>query len=124
VIQKIYPFRISDLKFRVTTSGQGSRGIEYIIEGLPVGQANGLGQERGTIPFPFALSGSTVKDLLIGKPAQAGLKPLQDGRQPTALPQNPPTGPAPAEIRTNTGAGVNDNGNFDGSGTTPFSVGA
>lgn len=124
VIQKIYPFRISDLKFRVTTSGQGSRGIEYVIEGLPVGQANGLGQERGTIPFPFALSGTTVKDLLIGKPAQAGLKPLQDGRQPTALPQNPPTGPAPTEILTNTGAGVNDNGSLDGSGTTPFAVGA
>ena len=128
VIQKIYPFRISDLKFRVSTSGQGSRGIEYIIEGIPIGQLNGFGQARGTVPFPFALSGTTVKDLLIGKPAQAGLKPLQDGRQTKTQPQNPPTGPAP----TNTGATVNNAavgagvdalGNFTGSGS-PFGVGA
>jgi hypothetical protein len=34
--------------------------------------------------------------MLIGKPAQAGLAPLQDGRQTKTQPQNPPTGPAPA----------------------------
>jgi hypothetical protein len=130
VIQKIYPFRISDLKFRVSTSGQGSRGIEYIIEGLPIGQLNGFGQARGTVPFPFALSGTTVKDLLIGKPAQSGLKPLQDGRQTKAQPQKPPTGPAPASTNTGTtvndatvGAGVDALGNFTGSGS-PFGVGA
>jgi hypothetical protein len=75
-----------------------------------------LGQSRGTIPFNFELSGTTVKDLLIGKPAQAGLKPLQDGRVPQTQPAK--VGLAPAEIRTNTGAGVNENGNFDGSGAT------
>lgn len=128
VIQKIYPFRISDLKFRVSTSGQGSRGIEYIIEGLPVGQSNGFGQARGTVPFAFALSGTTVKDMLIGKPAQAGLAPLQDGRQTKAQPQNTPTGPAPADTSTTVndaavGAEVDTLGNFTGYGS-PFSVGA
>jgi hypothetical protein len=86
------------------------------------------------VPFPFALSGTTVKDLLIGKPAQAGLKPLQDGRPTKTQPQNPPTGPAPSntgetvngvkDVAGNfVGAGVDALGNFTGSGS-PFGVGA
>ena len=128
VIQKVYPFRISDLKFRVSTSGQGSRGIEYIIEGIPIGQLNGFGQARGTVPFPFALSGTTVKDMLIGKPAQSGLKPQQDGRQTTAQPQKasfeenfPLTSDTVNDIPV--GAGVDALGNFTGFGS-PFGVGA
>jgi hypothetical protein len=111
VIEKYYPFVITELKFRVQ-----SRMVEYYIEGKPVSMNQALGQSRGTIPFNFELSGTTVKDLLIGKPAQAGLKPLQDGRVPQTQPAK--VGLAPAEIRTNTGAGVNENGNFDGSGAT------
>jgi len=111
VIEKYYPFVITELKFRVQ-----SRLVEYYIEGKPVSMNQALGQSRGTIPFNFELSGTTAKDLLIGKPAQAGLKPQQDGRVTQAQPAK--VGTAPAEIRTNTGAGVNENGNFDGSGLT------
>jgi hypothetical protein len=111
VIEKYYPFVITELKFRVQ-----SRMVEYYIEGKPVSMNQAFGQSRGTIPFNFELSGTTVKDLLIGKPAQEGLKPLQDGRVPQTQPAK--VGLAPAEIRTNTGAGVNENGNFDGSGAT------
>jgi hypothetical protein len=111
VIEKYYPFTITELKFRVQ-----SRMVEYYIEGKPVSLNQAVGQSRGTIPFNFELSGTTVKDLLIGKPAQAGLTPVQDGRVPQTQPAKVVL--APAEIRTNTGAGVNENGNFDGSGLT------
>lgn len=114
VIEKYYPFVITELKFRVQ-----SRLVEYYIEGKPVSMNQALGQSRGTIPFNFELSGTTAKDLLIGKPAQAGLKPQQDGRVPQTQPSK--TGIAPPN---SSGAGVNENGNFDGSATSPFAVGA
>ena len=98
VIQKYYPFVITELKFRVL-----SKMVEYYIEGKPVALNQALGQSRGTIPFNFELSGTTAKDLLIGKPAQAGLKPLQDGRVPQAQPAKVGTAPA----ADNTDPGVN-----------------
>ena len=114
VIEKYYPYTITELKFRVQ-----SKLVEYYIEGAPVSLNQAAGQARGTIPFNFELSGTTVKDLLIGKPAQEGLKPLQDGRVTQAQPAK--TGIAPPN---SSGAGVNENGNFDGSATSPFAVGA
>jgi hypothetical protein len=98
VIQKYYPFVITELKFRVQ-----SRMVEYYIEGKPVALNQAFGQSRGTIPFNFELSGTTAKDLLIGKPAQAGLKPLQDGRVPQTQPAKVGTAPA----ADNTDPGVN-----------------
>ena len=85
VVLKIYPFILNDIKFAMAP-GANSRGIEYYIEGVPTGLSAGFGQARGTIPFNFQLSGTTVKDLLIGKPAQSGLQLRQDGRVPTATP--------------------------------------
>jgi len=95
VVLKIYPFLLSDIKFAMAP-GANSRGIEYHVEGIPTGQAAGFGQARGTIPFNFQLSGTTVKDLLIGKSAQSRLQPRQDGRVPSATPPGTNIPPAPS----------------------------
>ena len=113
VVEKIIPFLINELKFTVTKSQ-----IEYRIEGKPVAQQKAFGQSRGTIPKPVQLSGTTVRDVLIGNAPAAELPVLAGERTPQASPAQ--TGPLAAEILTNSGAGVNENDNFDGSGTSPF----
>jgi hypothetical protein len=115
VVEKIIPFLINELKFTVTKSQ-----IEYRIEGKPVAQQKAFGQSRGTIPKPVQLSGTTVRDVLIGNAPAAELPVLAGERTPQASPAQ--TGPMAAEILTNSGAGVNENGNLDGSGTSPFDV--
>jgi len=107
VVEKIIPFLINELKFTVTKSQ-----IEYRIEGKPVAQQKAFGQSRGTIPKPVQLSGTTVRDVLIGNAPAAELPVLAGERTPQASPAQ--TGPMAPEIQTNTGAGINDNGNFDG----------
>jgi hypothetical protein len=95
-----------------------------------------FGQARGTVPFQFELSGTTVADLLIGKPAQSELKQsvLQSGRVTQATPPASNIPPAPANtgetvngvrdsVGNFVGAGVDALGNFTGTGS-PFSVGA
>jgi hypothetical protein len=111
VIEKIITFSITDLKFTVTKSQ-----IEYRIEGKPVAQQKAFGQSRGTIPKPVQLSGTTVRDVLIGNAPAAELPVLAGERTPQAAPAT--------EIINNSGAGVNANGNFDGSYTSPFNVAA
>jgi hypothetical protein len=59
-----------------------------------------------------------VKDVLIGNAPAAELPVLAGERTPQAAPAQ--TGPLAAEILTNTGAGVNENGNFDGSSGSAF----
>jgi hypothetical protein len=81
IIQKYYPFLIKDIKFRMV-----SRQVEYSVEAAPVSHFNAFGQARGTIPYNFELSGTTVKDLLIGQTAQSGLQPQQDGRVTQSTP--------------------------------------
>jgi hypothetical protein len=97
IIEKLIAFNITDLKFRMA-AGQNSKGVEYNITGKPIPMNHAFGQARGTIPFPFELSGTTVKDLLIGKPAQSELKlsTIQDGRVPQAGPPGKNVPPAPA----------------------------
>ena len=84
IVQKIYPFQLVNITFTMAP-GSNSRGIEYHVECVPRGQL-AFAQARGTVPYNFQLSGTTVKDLLIGKPAQAGLVPKQDGRVTTTTP--------------------------------------
>jgi hypothetical protein len=95
IIEKYYPFLISDLKFRMV-----SRQVEYYVEAKPVSQFTAFGQTRGTIPYNFELSGTTVKDLLIGKTAQSGLQPQQDGRVPQSTPPADKIPPAPPSSDT------------------------
>jgi hypothetical protein len=96
IIEKLIAFNITDLKFRMA-AGQNSKGIEYNITGKPIPMNHAFGQARGSIPFPFELSGTTVKDLLIGKPAQSELKlsTIQDGRVPQSGPPAKKVPPAP-----------------------------
>ena len=125
VVIKIYPFKLSTITFAMAP-GVTSRGIEYHVEGMPIGQAAGFGQSRGTIPFNFQLAGTTVKDLLIGKSAQSRLQ--QEGRVPTSTPSGSNIPPAPFEDGfTLTTDGITNNVTFTGqdsvlsNGITDFS---
>ena len=124
IIEKYIAFQLTDLKFR-TGPGQASKGIEYFISGTPIAMNHAFGQARGTVPFQFELSGTTVADLLIGKPAQSELKQsvLQSGRVPQATPPAsniPPGLPNPRE----TSATFDALGNYTGESLSPFQVGA
>ena len=61
VIQKYYPFLIENLTFRTVANA-----IEYQVVGKPVPYATGASQARGTIPFAYALAGTTVSQILLG----------------------------------------------------------
>jgi hypothetical protein len=94
VVQKIYPFLISDITFAMMP-GANSRGVEYHVSGIPTGMQLAFGQARGTIPFNFELSGTTVQELIVGKNAAASLPAQQEGRITQAdPPQSPPAPPA------------------------------
>jgi hypothetical protein len=118
VIKKYYPFLLRNITFR-TVANQ----IEYNVIANAIPYETGTAQARGTIPFSFALAGTTVGQLLQGGPLAPAASPRQDGRQ---------TQPQPANIDNLINAGiaqdtnraqVNDNGNFTGaSGNNPFAV--
>jgi len=61
VIAKYYPFRIMDIKFSVA-----NRAIEYLVTGKPIPYSYNSSTDRGTIPFPFTMTGQTVDQLLNG----------------------------------------------------------
>jgi hypothetical protein len=115
IIEKYYPFLISDLKFRMV-----SRQVEYYVEAKPVSQFTAFGQTRGTIPYNFELSGTTVQDLLIGKAAQPGLQPLQDGRVPQSTPPGDKIPPAPSAPVDNIGLPAV----YDSNGLPTYAFGA
>jgi hypothetical protein len=114
VVEKIFPFLISELKFRTTKSL-----VEYYITAQPVGLQIAIGQARGTIPFNFQLSGTTVKDVLNGNAPQT-LSALPGERTPQA---NPPSDsdipPGPPNPRS-TSATFDALGNYTDPGTSPF----
>ena len=114
VVEKIFPFIISELKFRTTKSL-----VEYYITAQPVGLQIAMGQARGTIPFNFQLSGTTVKDVLNGNAPQT-LSALPGERTPQA---NPPSDsdipPGPPNPRS-TSATFNELGNYTDPGTSAF----
>lgn len=101
VVEKFYPFVITNIKFRIAKSA-----IEYMVDGLPIGHFYNFGTDRASIPFNFSLLGQTVEDVLVGKPVGTQY-PQDDGRR--SNPEPPPAG--------NTGAAVDPNGNFTGEGT-------
>jgi len=113
IIEKYYPFLIKDIKFRVV-----SRQVEYSVEAAPPSHFNAFGQARGTIPYNFELSGTTVKDLLIGQAAQSGLQPQQDGRVTQSTPPGKkiPTAPSAAIAAGTDPNAVNDQGMAFGGG--------
>jgi hypothetical protein len=102
VVEKFYPFVITNIKFRIAKSA-----IEYMVDGLPIGHFYNFGQDRASIPFSFSLMGQTVGDVLIGKPVGTQY-PQDDGRR---------NNPEPPPVGGNAGAAVDANGNFTGEGT-------
>ena len=87
VIQKYFPFIMQNITWR-----SANQAIEYYITGSPVPYVTATSQARGTIPFPFSLSGQTVKQILQGGPVAAtntsttNSKPDKGERVPTAAP--------------------------------------
>ena len=120
VIRKYYPFLIQNITFR-TVANQ----IEYQLVGKPVPYGTGTAQARGTIPFAFSLSGTTVAQLLQGSPVPATVATDRGART---------SSPSPAvNVAPNPGASVNDIsastgvdqfGNFTGETGSPLSVAA
>jgi hypothetical protein len=61
VIQKYFPFVMQNISWRAV-----NQAIEYHVTGHPVPYVTATSQARGTIPFPFSLSGQTVQQILQG----------------------------------------------------------
>lgn len=113
VVEKFIPFRIGELTTRIV-----SRVIEYQIKGTGVGTSTALSSQRGTIPFQYELAGSTVGELMNGRPV--GTKYSRtDGRVSTGDP--PATNPT-APVNPGNQAGVDSLGNFTGTTDNPFTV--
>jgi len=106
VVEKFYPFVITNIKFRIAKSA-----IEYMVDGLPIGHFYNFGTDRASIPFNFSLLGQTVGDVLIGKPVGTQY-PQDDGRR-----SNPEPPPVP-----NANAEVDSLGNFTGDSSSPTTV--
>ena len=121
MVEKFYPFTMSDFKFRVA-----NKQIEYQIKGKPVGQFTALSQDRGSIPFQFQLAGETVSDILIGKAVGTVYPstPATEGRVDSPQPVTSAPAPAPATSVNDitASAGVDINGNFTGETASPFST--
>ena len=108
VIIKYYPFRLVDIKFQLA-----NRAVEYVITAKPVGQSYGFVTDRGTVPFPFTMTGDTVDQLLNG-PKISVNAPAADGRTSQPAPNtNAPTQPPV----------IQGNPNEDVGGGTTFSLG-
>ena len=80
VVEKFYPFVISNIRFKVT-----NKMIEYELLAKPIPHFYNKSQDRGTIPFAFELVGETVSELLIGKPVGTQY-PREDGRATSPSP--------------------------------------
>jgi hypothetical protein len=57
-----------DVKFQIA-----NRAIEYQITGKPIPYSYNSSTDRGTIPFPFTMTGQTVEQLLNGSPVASGV---------------------------------------------------
>ena len=101
VIQKYFPFIMQNITWR-----SANQAIEYHITGSPVPYVTATSQARGTIPFPFSLSGQTVKQILQGSPVAAtntsttNSKPNKGERVPTAAPAQAKIPPMPTSYNT------------------------
>jgi hypothetical protein len=119
VITKYYPFQITDIKFTVA-----NRAIEYTITAKPKTHSLHATTDRGTVPFPFVMTGQTVQQLLTGSPVGTtyGTNQAAPGerKDQPAPPVNAAVAAQVAVDRFN--AGVDANGNFTGATDSPFNV--
>ena len=107
VVQRFYPFNLKDITFRLV-----NKVVEYTVTGLPVAYNQLTGADRATIPFPIALVGKTVDDVLNGKPITTKDN-ADDGRSSSNTVSTGPQQPAQPDDAT-TAALFND-----GTGYTP-----
>jgi hypothetical protein len=114
VVEKFIPFRIVDLKTKIA-----NRAIEYQISGAGIGTSTAFSSQRGSIPFPYELAGSTVGELLNGRPVGTNYT-RTDGRTGTGDP--PSSSPTSPVNPGNQAAGVDALGNFTGATENPFTV--
>ena len=124
IIKKYYPFLLNNISFR-TVANQ----VEYNIIGYPVPYDTGTAQARGTIPFGFALAGTTVSQLLQGGPLAATTNTKVEGRQTQPAPPQAaqPTGPAiaPATSRDGLATSVLSGGSINPeTGSVGYAFGA
>ena len=94
VVEKFIPFIITKLDFRVST-----KVVEYSIEGSPLSYSLAGGSGHGTVPSQVELIGTTVEELLVGKPVGTQY-PAADGRTATSTPTT--------DFSSTTGAGISD----------------
>lgn len=119
VITKYYPFRITDIKFTVA-----NRAIEYTITAKPQTYSLHATTDRGTVPFPFTMTGQTVQQLLTGAPVGTtyGTNQADPGAR-----KDSPAPPVNAAVEASvlveqSRAGVDANGNFTGETSSPFTI--
>ncbi len=86
VVEKFYPFHLVDIQFRVA-----SKLVEYQVQARPIAYDIGFGSDRAVIPYNTELSGTTLKDILVGKPAGTNTTAAGPGERPSA----PSSGSAP-----------------------------
>jgi hypothetical protein len=78
IIEKFIPFNITGIEFKVA-----NKLVEYTIKGASPAQLTAFSTDRGSIPQNFQFQGTTVSDILQGKPysytqASADTTPLTD----------------------------------------------
>lgn len=117
VIEKFYPFVISNIKFRLQ-----NKVIEYNIEAKPIIYFANKSTGRGTIPFAFELSGQTLSQILSGNPVGTKYPELAGERQDSPQPNTSAPGPTTAVNDVGNQAGLNNNNEFTGETQNPFSV--
>jgi hypothetical protein len=98
VVEKFIPWTISDIDTKLA-----SRTVEYQINGVVTPYIVAFSSQRGTIPYNYELAGTTVGEILNGRPSGAQYRRVADGRSDSAQP--PATTPSNA-----TNAYVEDTG--------------
>ena len=88
VVEKFIPFVITKLDFRVST-----KVVEYDIEGSPLQYTVAGAAPHGTVTEQLELIGSTVKELLVGKPVGTKYPAPVEGRIVKLAPGDGPPRP-------------------------------
>lgn len=81
VVEKFYPFVITNVSFRIA-----NKAVEYQVQAKPIPYVTSKSQDRGTIPYSFELSGTTVGDVLKGKTVGTATASGVEGRQTSPTP--------------------------------------
>ena len=85
VVEKFYPFIIQNVKFRIA-----SKLAEYEISGIPIGHGTAFSSNRGVIPAPIELTGTTINDILSGGSSPTTNAATADGRDTKPIPNTTP----------------------------------